>query len=78
MVMRGKINVMAVIPTTISIYFFAFFHINLCMMEGGSSISSPKPRYPPVRLHSSITRKTTILNLNILHFMCIVSLLQNN
>jgi hypothetical protein len=44
----------------------------------GGSISWPKPRYPPVRLHSPITRKTIILNLNILHFLCIVSLLHNN
>jgi hypothetical protein len=46
--------------------------------EDGGNISWPKPRYPPVRLQSPITRKTVILNLNILHLPCIVSLLQNN
>jgi hypothetical protein len=39
------------------------------------SMSSPQPRNAPFRLHVPITLKTTILNLNILHFPCIVSLL---
>jgi hypothetical protein len=42
--------------------------------EYGGSVSWPKPRYPPVRPDSSITRKTIILNQNILHFPCTVSL----
>ena len=37
-----------------------------------------KPQYLPVRVHSPITLKTIILNLNILHFTFIVSLLQTD
>jgi hypothetical protein len=37
-----------------------------------------QPLYSPVGLHSHTTRKAIILNLNIQHFPCIVSLLQNN
>ena len=33
-----------------------------------------KPWYLPVRLHGPVIQNTVILNLNILHFTCIVSL----
>jgi hypothetical protein len=44
------------------------------MSEDGHSMPSPKPQYPPVRLHGPITQKTIILNLNILHCQCILLL----
>jgi hypothetical protein len=47
-------------------------------LEDEGSISWPKPRYTLVTLNDPKTQKTIILNLNILHFLCIVSLLQNN
>jgi hypothetical protein len=43
-------------------------------LEDGGNMSWLNPWYPPVRLHGPITRKTIILNLNIMHFPCILSL----
>jgi len=40
----------------------------------GSSRSRPNRLFCPFRLHSAITEKTTISNLNVIHFSCIVSL----
>jgi hypothetical protein len=45
--------------------------------EVGGSMPWPIAQYPLIRLHSPITWKTVSLNLNILRFPCIVSLLQN-
>jgi len=43
--------------------FWVYLHT---LSEDGHSMFCPKPQYPPVRLHSPITQKTIILNLNIL------------
>ena len=42
--------------------------------DDGSISSRPNRLCQPFRLHGPITEKTTILNLNIIHFSCIVSL----
>ena len=41
-----------------------------------SSRSRPNRPFCPFRLHGPITERTTILNLNVIHFSCIVTLLQ--
>ena len=44
-------------------------------LKDGNNMSWLKIRYPPIRLCSPITWKTVILNVNILHFPCFISLL---
>jgi hypothetical protein len=46
-----------------------------CIFTGSQKMPRPKPLHPPFRLHGPITQQTTILNLNILHLSCEVSLL---
>jgi len=52
--------------------FWVYLHRPL---KDGNNMSLLKIRYPPIRLYSPITWKTVILNVNILHFPCIISLL---
>ena len=46
--------------------------------DDGSSRSRPNCLCRPLRLHVPITEKTTVSNLNIMHFSCIVSLCYKN
>ena len=46
--------------------------------DDGSNRSRPNRLCWPFTLHGPITEKTTILNLNIIHFSCIVSLCHKN
>ena len=46
--------------------------------DNRSTMSRPNRLCWPFRLHGPITDKTTIWQLNIIHFSCIVSLLQKN
>jgi hypothetical protein len=41
------------------------------LLENAGSMSYRKLWYPPIRLHSPITQKITILNFNISHFLYI-------
>lgn len=50
-----------------------WFYLNRLSTDGGS-MPCFVPRYPPFILHGLITLKTVILNFNILHFPCRISL----